>query len=258
MKHVIYYNINYFSTYLTGLIIMQLKKRVWDSNFFKKPIYDIDSNGKNNLDTLKENLNTNGLVTSKIKSQDLNKINELSSLGYSYCEGELDFIKQIQPIESTKLPDTNITPATPLDLPELNEIISNLYEYSRFKSPWFSQKERARFYTEWLKKAVHGTFDDICYLLKDKINQSILGFITLKVNANSGQIGLIGVSELARGKGVASQLLNHASNYFSSKGCHCFTVATQTSNLPAINLYIKNNFQVKSSSVWFYKGIKHH
>ncbi|WP_422836639.1 GNAT family N-acetyltransferase [Aliivibrio salmonicida] len=68
----------------------------------------------------------------------------------------------------------------------------------------------------------------------------------------------MGVSEYARGKGVASQLLDHASNYFSSKGCHCFTVATQTSNLPAINLYIKNNFQVKNYSIWLYKALNNH
>ncbi|MEJ6061462.1 hypothetical protein [Aliivibrio salmonicida] len=152
---------------------MQLKKRVWDSNFFKKPIYDIDLNGKSSIDILKDDNNTNCLITTKIKNQDSYKINELCELGYSYCEGELDFIKQIQPTESTILSNTNITPAIPQDLPELNDIIDNLYEYSRFKSPWFSQQEKIRFYTEWVKKAVHGTFDDICYLLKDKTNHSI-------------------------------------------------------------------------------------
>ena len=71
-----------------------------------------------------------------------------------------------------------------------------------------------------------------------------------------GQIGLVGVSRIARGRGIGQALLLESLHWFSGQGMASAEVATQGRNIPAQRLYQKCGFVTKegqalvSSLVW--------
>lgn len=57
-----------------------------------------------------------------------------------------------------------------------------------------------------------------------------------------------------QGQGIGKQLLKLAEQYALNNQCKKIQVATQTSNLAAINLYVKNNYTVNQSAYWLYRN----
>ncbi len=216
--------------------------REWDSAFFNRRIGDINLATHNHFkDTLFD------LITTKVCSDDVNLISSLNQNGFQYCEGEVTFSKMLS---NQSHIDFDI--ADESDLPQLSSLVDGMYKYSRFKSPWFTPEEKDFFYKTWLKKAVLGQFDDVCIIFRQK--KTIRGFVTLKLSSNSATIGLIGVNHLCRGQGIGCKLIQCCESYLVNKNIQLIQVATQTSNVAAINLYIKNDFLVENTSVWLYKS----
>ncbi|WP_051288196.1 GNAT family N-acetyltransferase [Photobacterium halotolerans] len=223
--------------------MIKFNKKVWESEFFGKNIWEINDPFEKNV----SNEFPSGLITIKLNSQNYIAINDLISLGFSYSEGELTFNKEITKIKKNK----TIEFATSRDTKVLQGIVDGLYTSSRFRRPWFSDIDRERFYSEWLKKAIEGTFDDCCILVRN-LNM-ISGFITVKVRDEVAYIGLIGVNRACYKKGIGSTLIEICQQYAFDNGARYLKVATQTSNLAAINLYIKSGFRLEQSTVWMYK-----
>ncbi|MDZ7721960.1 MAG: GNAT family N-acetyltransferase [candidate division KSB1 bacterium] len=65
-------------------------------------------------------------------------------------------------------------------------------------------------------------------------------------NNGTAQIGLIAVHPQAQGKGIASYLIQVATNYAFDRGFETLEVATQYNNKPAMKLYQKSGFKIKS------------
>lgn len=62
-----------------------------------------------------------------------------------------------------------------------------------FSAPWYRDGESARFYAEWVEKAVYGTFDHACLLALDNEGNP-QGFVTLRRQVDgSARIGLLAV-----------------------------------------------------------------
>ncbi|MGF1843491.1 GNAT family N-acetyltransferase [Vibrio clamense] len=224
--------------------ILTYVPRSWDSSFFNRCIGDvtwekscIHCDNSSNFD----------VITTRIASDDLNKKQQLQQDGFVYCEGDIGFVKQVGTQHGLPLDI-----ATSTDLPQLLSMADNIYHHSRFIEPWFSQEERNQFYLEWLRKAVLGQFDDACLLIKDT-KGNIMGYVTVKIQLDSCTIGLIGVSKDFRGTGVGSKLLTIVEDYASQHNASSINVATQTSNIPAMNLYIRNGYSVTHSNIWLYK-----
>ncbi len=220
---------------------MNFELRLWDSEFFDKRIGDIDwsscAQANQNLD----------LVTTKVSSQDEDKIRLLNQASFVFCEGEATFSKQLVDVKVT----TDVESLKKEDLSSVANLTDDLYRSSRFKSPWFTEKEKNDFYSEWLKKAVLGQFDDICMV--KRVSGNIAGFVTVKVNKCSASIGLIGVLPEYQALGLGKALIECAESYAFKQGCKTLSVATQLSNLKAMNLYIKSGFSLQQTAYWFYK-----
>ena len=59
-----------------------------------------------------------------------------------------------------------------------------------------------------------GKFDDLCFILINKINNQFLGFVTIKENFdNSATIGIIGIDKKFQGQGFGSILLKYMQSY---------------------------------------------
>lgn len=220
-----------------------LRRAAWDSDFFKKEIaFATDAN------CLESDFACFDLIWTKIPTNNPALIDRFSQQGFKYVEGEISFSKNIARHKNKE----KISTAGIEHLGELSEIVSNLYQYSRYRPPWFSEEQKERFYKKWVENAVHRKFDDAC-IVNSSDNGSIRGFITISVSKSSARVGLIGVSKRFQQQGVARQLLDQAGKYAENNNCTTLNIATQTSNITALNLYIKSGFIMKSSDIWLYK-----
>jgi len=224
-----------------------IKLLEWDSDFFNKRIGQLDIN--QNATVIKKPHNFD-LIQAKILTTDYQKIDVLNKLNFKLVEGELDFSLNINSAEQNKCSST-IQQATVEDIQQIKEVCTNSFTASRYRSPWFTQQQRNCFYQLWAEKAVLGTFDDICILIKQK--NLIYGFVTLKFEQNNARIGLICVNTNNQGQGVATKLLKQAIQYCHTKNVQQLKVATQFANPSAIALYTKLGFTINNLSYWFYK-----
>jgi dTDP-4-amino-4,6-dideoxy-D-galactose acyltransferase len=217
----------------------------WDSEFFSKSIATITNINKV---TIAELANFD-LITNKVASDNYLKLTQFNQLGFCLAEGELTFIKELT---ENSVSELSIELATEVDISELVSLAKKSYVSTRFRQPWFTSEQSNNFYGTWIKKAVLGEFDDVCLIIKTA--DGIQGFISLKKVKKQIKIGLIAVSQAAQGKGIARKLLVMADVYALQQQCSQITVATQTSNIAAINLYSRNNYSLKESNYWLYKS----
>ncbi len=192
--------------------------------------------------------NSYDLITTRVGSLEHTKIEVLQNHGFVYCDGDVQLTKDIHSNDS----EIDFQMATQEQLPKLLTMLDNMYQISRFKAPWFATQDRDRFYKEWLTKAVYGTFDDCCLMIAEE--DKICGFVTLKEFSDYAQIGLIGVGSEYQGKGIGKKLLSVAEQYLKQRNCTTLNVATQTSNIHALNLYTRFGFRLTETNLWFYKS----
>ena len=220
---------------------MNFELRRWDSDFFSRHIGDVNWSSSSNeclpLD----------LITTKVSSRDEDKIGLLNQAGFVFCEGEALFVKQLLNVKHL----IEVERLGKDDLPAVQNLTDGLYLSSRFKSPWFTEEEKDSFYREWFKKAVLGQFDDLCMI--KRVDGNIAGFVTVRVDNDDASIGLIGVLPEYQALGLGRALIHCAESYAVEKGCKNLSVATQLSNLKAMNLYMKSGYFLQQTAYWFYK-----
>ncbi|QMU26808.1 GNAT family N-acetyltransferase [Adhaeribacter radiodurans] len=117
--------------------------------------------------------------------------------------------------------------------------------YSRFNlDPNFKNQEFEKLYTAWLQNSINNKVarEVVVYRLEDVI----IGFITLSEKNKTGQIGLFAVEEQNRRQGIGTQLLEIALHKFYSYGCQQVLVSTQRRNQAACRFYEKSGFILKN------------
>jgi len=142
------------------------------------------------------------------------------------------------------------------DLPDLRKIARKSFTRSRFYSdPCFPQDKCDELYDVWIKNSCEGYAD---HVLVAEIKGLPQGFITCHVRQNrfEGDIGLVGVSEQARGKGVGKSLIEFAREWFYNQGVNRIFVVTQGANILAHKLYDRNGFSIYSIKLWYHKWFK--
>ena len=69
-----------------------------------------------------------------------------------------------------------------------------------------------------------------------------------------GKIASIAVLRKRRGEGIGSQLLEECENMFRSRNLTRYSLEVETSNEPAISLYLTRGYEVKGTIKDFYTG----
>lgn len=86
-------------------------------------------------------------------------------------------------------------------------------------------------------------------------NNQIIGFIDFMITFNSATINQIAVTKDMRNKGVATLLLNIMETYFPKEGedvVENVTLEVRKSNVPALNLYEKNKYEMITIKPHYY------
>ncbi len=139
------------------------------------------------------------------------------------------------------------------DLPDLRKIARKSFTLSRFYSdPCFPQDKCDELYDVWIKNSCEGYAD---HVLVAEIKGVSQGFITCHIRQNrlEGDIGLVGVSEQARGQGVGKSLVQASLGYFYEQGVYSVFIAMQGSNIIAQKLCEHTGFSMYSLRLWYHK-----
>lgn len=117
--------------------------------------------------------------------------------------------------------------------------------YSRYKiDKNFVNNEFRNLYTKWLDNSLIDTDYPKVFVVSN--GKRLLGFISYDLTSKSlARIGLIAVSNEARGLGIATDLIKHVINQCLKYEIEDLEVVTQFANIPAMALYQKLGFDIK-------------
>lgn len=190
------------------------------------------------------------LVQAKVDADDVMAINALQAMGFQLAEGEIDICINL----STK-PTLSVAvhQAGESDIPQIAAAAAQAFTLSRFRAPWYPPQDSARFYALWAEKAVLGSFDHQCLLIKTPAGQ-LQGFVTLRaIAAGEARVGLLAVLPEWQSCGIGKQLILAAEQWCLAKGLPYLHVATQTGNVAALNLYLASGGKITRSAYWLYR-----
>jgi dTDP-4-amino-4,6-dideoxy-D-galactose acyltransferase len=116
-------------------------------------------------------------------------------------------------------------------------------KYSRYRlDPRMNRGEFTRLYDTWLQRSLNREIANYVWVIGE-VNDPA-GLITLATRAARGEIGLVAVAPLHRGKGVATRLLDQSVSILTALRCEVLSVATQAENKAARRLYERYGFRL--------------
>lgn len=184
-------------------------------------------------------------ATYRVQANNFPLIHALESAGFILVDGLVSLSLDLASVEPMKAPE--IREAKNSDLAQLKKLTSNLYSNTRITNDLLISKDKAKkYYLKWIENSVSGSAADSVLVWEEK--GSILGYVTLQ---KKSQIPLIGVSEKARGKGIARKLLNAAFAKFKKWGVEKVNIDTQIGNIAALRTYQGVGFKIVDSHLTF-------
>jgi GNAT superfamily N-acetyltransferase len=147
---------------------------------------------------------------------------------------------------------TIIRKATEADIDSLRVLARCSHRDTRFYYDGnFPLRRCDELYETWIEKSCRGWAKNVLVAIN---GVDVEGYISCHVpSAGSGHIGLVGVSEKSRGKGIGRELLVNAIRWFCEEGVQIVTVVTQGRNVRAHRLYQRCGFVTRSVELWFHK-----
>ena len=105
-------------------------------------------------------------------------------------------------------------------------------------------------YKQWMINSVNQQIAKEIFIIKD--SQALLGMATVGEKNQRGDIGLLAVSEKARGKQIGIGLIYSALQYFREQGYQYSQVVTQKTNIAACKLYEKCGYTLEKTELFFH------
>ncbi len=168
------------------------------------------------------------------------------------CERVLERLPE--PARPSLPAGVGLRPARPGDLTGLQAIARTAHTATRFFNDSHFPRQRVEdLYSTWLTLETQGRAQTV--LVAASVANQPLGYISCHLDSNhrAGQIGLVGVSPEAQGRGIGKNLVLAALDWFGTEGARMVTVVTQGSNLPAQRLYQRCGFLSRALQLWYHK-----
>jgi ribosomal protein S18 acetylase RimI-like enzyme len=143
--------------------------------------------------------------------------------------------------------------ARPEDTRSLKRIARSNYRDTRFHFDInFPRGLSDLLYETWIERSCEGYADEV---LVAELDSMPVGYISCHLDADSrsGRVGLLGVSNRARGLGIGRALVLSASEWFSARGIQEINLVTQGRNYAAQRLYQRCGFLTQSVQFWYHK-----
>ncbi len=238
-----------------------ITKMDWDSDFWGFPVAYLSSRylTENIMHRIEKAIKKESfrLVEYLCNCHDNRSVEIAEKNEFHFTDIRLSFEKKIEEGFEYNLPGgITFSEAKEKDIPMLKEISKDLYQDSRyFFDENFNRNKVQRFYQLWIKRAVLGKYDDVCFCLYEK--GLPLGFCSIKYNfpSKTASIGLFGLARKYQGRGLGKALLFMVFAELRKKKIIRIDVVTQGRNYAAQRLYQKAGFLTKATELWYHKWL---
>ena len=212
----------------------------WDTNFFGFDVYRLDTSNETKINKFLKGIKSKSLIyvfTGK------------SQLSQLFCEKN-----------NCKMVDTKIVFKKQLEFSYKEDVFIDEYESlvpsddlirlaylsgncSRFKLDERLPKGKfEELYLKWIENSIKDVNTKV-FVFKEK--EVIIGFVTLSIFRDYGQIGLIAVFPDVQGKGIGKRLISYCESYLKlNKNIDMIFIPTQKHNEMAMKFYIKLGYSV--------------
>jgi dTDP-4-amino-4,6-dideoxy-D-galactose acyltransferase len=232
----------------------------WDSAFFRRKIARVSANRLHQEDM------TCALAWCEMHAIDClyflaDADDALSTrMVEEHCFNLMDVRMTLELRSLDTLPDADLRPCirlcAPDDAPALRAIARLGHRDSRFYyDPHFPEAMCDALYEIWIEKSCAGAADAV--LVAQDQGQPA-GYIACHLDQHhGGQIGLVGVAEAARGRGIGRALVAESLRWFAVHGARQVSVVTQGRNVQAQRLYQHCGFLTRSVQLWYHRWFSH-
>lgn len=157
-----------------------------------------------------------------------------------------------RPVREPIAPSPCVRPWREEDVAALRQIAAVAHRDSRFYYDTNFPRGRCdELYQVWIERSCRGYADAVFVAELEGIAS---GYVTCHLMPDgSGQIGLVGVAESVRGRGMGAQLLQAALAYFRQQGVTMVRVVTQGRNTGAQRLYQRQGFLTSRIQLWYHR-----
>lgn len=222
-----------------------LEIATWDSDFFGYPIGKVRAKQipADSLQEIKIHSAANGIKLLYLFADPSDQVSNQSALaaGAELADQKVIYFIRTNEITVPQTDDHIELYSSPVPNSKLIDLSIQSGLYSRYKlDKNFKNQEFERLYTAWIENSVNKKIADFTFVYRE--NSEILGFITMKINGNSGQIGLIAVDETSRGKSIGKKLIFAVMNQLKQMQITDLDVATQSGNEEACQFYQRVGF----------------
>ncbi|HVU03684.1 MAG TPA: GNAT family N-acetyltransferase [Polyangiaceae bacterium] len=175
-----------------------------------------------------------------------------TDLGFVYVDGRLTLSVDLPAGGAESASGGPVRAARDADLPELERIAGSVHGESRFYFDARFPRDRVdELYRIWIRKAVR---EDSAGVLVADAGAGACGYTTCRIRPDGvGEIGLVGVAESVRGRGLGKALSAAALRWFSARGAGTAEVVTQARNVTAQRLYLSAGFVPARFQVWYHR-----
>ena len=189
-----------------------------------------------------------------LSAGDLDSVRQLEAAGYSFVDIRMTLLRRGGPAGSGE-PGEGLLLRSPFDgdLESLVTIARNAHTDSRFfNDPRLPHARASALYEEWLKKCCAGALADSVVVAE--MSGAPVGYATGQMRESErGVIGLVGVDDSARGRGLGGALVREISSRLAKLGSKEIEVVTQGRNVAAQRLYHRAGFAVGAVELWYHK-----
>lgn len=152
-------------------------------------------------------------------------------------------------------PELCLEQAGPKDIPALLTNFGGLFHGdSRYRNYQGLDLDRVRaLYEVWIKKAVYGRFDDVCWLLR--VHGDVAGLCSLRWSGDTARIGLFAVAPAQARQGLGLLFMEHMIDRLRQGPVRIISTATQGRNLAALRFYERAGFLVDALEMCLYQRL---
>ena len=231
----------------------------WDTEFFGFPVAQIGQNRVDEHDMAETmafcRAHKIRLVQFKCDAHHQPSVRLAERNGFHFADARVTFRRSLDGSERRPaLPeDVSFRLGRHGDIAQLRSIVTDLYRHSRYYfDPEFPRDRVRVFYSDWIEKAVRGTFDDLAWVLC--VADHPVAFCTA-THGEEGRsyIGLVGVSREFAGRRLGSLMMDESMFEFAKAGAKVVEVVTQGRNYSAQRLYQRSGFVTHRIEIYYHR-----
>jgi GNAT superfamily N-acetyltransferase len=214
----------------------------WDGDFWNTRVGRATS-----LDGLSEWAveNTVGLMCLLVDADDPAEIQEAERIGYRFMD-----IRVTLTMQACQRPSW-VRLAREEDTVKLKAIARDAFHLTRFYAdPSLDDSRCDDLYAEWTRSLCAGGASVVLVAEREDIT---VGYVTVDLDGDDSEIGLIAVAADWRGQHLGTALVNGAIDWAYAHGAKRMTVVTQGRNTGALRTFEGCGFRISQTQVWLHR-----